>query len=299
MAETTIPTAESVVISRADAKAAGMKRYFTGKSCKQGHIAERAVVNGGCIVCWKLRYDAWRTANPEKGRESSAAWYAANTERVRANWAAYYANNHDAMLQRAKGYREENIELVKAREAAYRAANAEKLKEKSKIYNKIYRLRPDVKERERRWHAAYYLENKGRINAYGKEWSLMNITRVRVNGSLYREINRDRLLEAGRLWRKSNREKISAYGSARRARERAAPGSHTAADVRWIYAAQKGKCACCRIRVRKDRQVDHIISLARGGSNFRSNLQILCASCNRRKNARDPIEFMQAHGYLL
>jgi hypothetical protein len=31
------------IISRAEAKARGLTRYFTGKPCKYGHIAERYV----------------------------------------------------------------------------------------------------------------------------------------------------------------------------------------------------------------------------------------------------------------
>lgn len=38
-------------MKRRDAKSAGLIRYFTGKACPQGHIAERFVSNYGCIAC--------------------------------------------------------------------------------------------------------------------------------------------------------------------------------------------------------------------------------------------------------
>lgn len=38
------------IITRADAKAAGLKWYFTGKPCKHGHITER-YVTGNCCGC--------------------------------------------------------------------------------------------------------------------------------------------------------------------------------------------------------------------------------------------------------
>jgi hypothetical protein len=42
---------ESVVISRQEARAQGLKRFFTGVPCKHGHIAVRIVRNYNCIAC--------------------------------------------------------------------------------------------------------------------------------------------------------------------------------------------------------------------------------------------------------
>lgn len=39
------------IISRAEAKALGLNRYFTGKECIHGHIAERFVSDSRCIRC--------------------------------------------------------------------------------------------------------------------------------------------------------------------------------------------------------------------------------------------------------
>jgi hypothetical protein len=39
------------VISRKDAAAQGIKRYFTGKPCLRGHVAERRVVSRDCVLC--------------------------------------------------------------------------------------------------------------------------------------------------------------------------------------------------------------------------------------------------------
>ena len=39
------------IISRKEAKEKGLKRYFTGKPCPNGHISERLVSNHGCIRC--------------------------------------------------------------------------------------------------------------------------------------------------------------------------------------------------------------------------------------------------------
>ncbi len=59
------------VISRAEAKALGLKRYFTGKPCKWGHVAERLTSNRGCCKCVEDRsreyQRQWRT--PQKNHK--------------------------------------------------------------------------------------------------------------------------------------------------------------------------------------------------------------------------------------
>ena len=39
------------IISRKDALAKGMNRYFTGKECKNKHIDERSVIDWACVSC--------------------------------------------------------------------------------------------------------------------------------------------------------------------------------------------------------------------------------------------------------
>jgi hypothetical protein len=53
------------IITRKQAIEQGLKRYFTGKPCKSGHVAER-YVDGGCMVCNHIRAAQWKQNNPEK-----------------------------------------------------------------------------------------------------------------------------------------------------------------------------------------------------------------------------------------
>jgi hypothetical protein len=41
-----MPSEAYEIISRKEAKAAGLTRYFTGKPCKRGHVVERRVDTG-------------------------------------------------------------------------------------------------------------------------------------------------------------------------------------------------------------------------------------------------------------
>jgi hypothetical protein len=56
------------IISPKDAKAAGLKFYFNGKPCPQGHIAERLVACRSCIECHKAVMGAWREPAVQKHR---------------------------------------------------------------------------------------------------------------------------------------------------------------------------------------------------------------------------------------
>jgi endogenous inhibitor of DNA gyrase (YacG/DUF329 family) len=46
-----------IKISREDAIAQGLDRYFTGEPCKYGDVAERDVENGACLKCRALIYE--------------------------------------------------------------------------------------------------------------------------------------------------------------------------------------------------------------------------------------------------
>ena len=45
------------ILKRREAKAKGLKTYFTGKPCQYGHISERYSICGSCLTCRSLKYD--------------------------------------------------------------------------------------------------------------------------------------------------------------------------------------------------------------------------------------------------
>ncbi len=63
-------------ISRKQAKANSLKRYYTGKPCKHGHIAERRIHDGACCECQRLTYLEYQANNVEKERKRKKEWMA-------------------------------------------------------------------------------------------------------------------------------------------------------------------------------------------------------------------------------
>jgi len=59
--------------TRAEAVAAGLTTYFTGKPCKHGHIASRRVENRCCEECGRIRNREHIRGNPEANRVITAA----------------------------------------------------------------------------------------------------------------------------------------------------------------------------------------------------------------------------------
>lgn len=103
-----------------------------------------------------------------------------------------------------------------------------------------------------------------------------------------------------KLWEKANPEKLRTNWRNKRARKRAAEGKHSFKDIDKLIILQKNRCAYCKKTFLKTkRHVDHIIPLARGGSNWPHNLQLLCQLCNLKKHDHDPISFVQELGMLI
>ena len=84
------------IILLKEAKKLGLKRYFTGKPCKYGHVSERFTSARKCIECNRIsvkkdyynnkeeynkRSCKWARENSERNNENSKNWYKSNTEK--------------------------------------------------------------------------------------------------------------------------------------------------------------------------------------------------------------------------
>jgi 5-methylcytosine-specific restriction endonuclease McrA len=85
----------------------------------------------------------------------------------------------------------------------------------------------------------------------------------------------------------------------RRAQKKGSGGSFTQHQVALLKVLQQGCCANCGCDLGDRYHRDHRTPLALGGSNQIENIELLCAPCNLRKNAKDEIEWAQENGRLL
>lgn len=116
------------IITRVEAKAGGLDRYFTGQPCSRGHIAERRTCSCTCIACERLDGPAWEKSNRDRRRESERKRY--STERRREKRIAH--PEHDTEYRKRKAgqvlashrdYNERNAETIRDRLREWRKAN--------------------------------------------------------------------------------------------------------------------------------------------------------------------------------
>jgi 5-methylcytosine-specific restriction endonuclease McrA len=146
-----------------------------------------------------------------------------------------------------------------------------------------------------------------------KQWRSANPERCREFSAKYRRSDRgkaatERWLKirdprrrqaAARRYYLKNLERYRGYARNRRATQRGASGRHTKDDIAAIAKSQRWRCIYCPASIKRAYNADHIMPLALGGSNDKTNIQLLCPRCNKSKGAKHPIQFAMSRGMLL
>jgi hypothetical protein len=57
-----------MIITRQEAKARGLKRYYTGVPCSRGHRSERRVADKKCLKCTKEDLETYKQTDKYKNR---------------------------------------------------------------------------------------------------------------------------------------------------------------------------------------------------------------------------------------
>ena len=155
---------------------------------------------------------------------------------------------------------------IKQRMAAARYRKAHPENEQARSKRDYARLKSTDPERARRYS-----------REAARRWRARNVEKAR---------------RIAREWAKAHPEILRARGQTRRARKKDAEGEHFAEDLLQMLVDQRGLCAYCEIPMGDAWTVDHMVPLSRDGSNWWHNIALCCSSCNKRKNARIPEEYM-------
>lgn len=199
-------------------------------------------------------------------REYARSYYAAHREERLAYGSAYDAAHRDEI-------------------AAYRASHREEKAACGAAYNAAHR------EEKSSYMAAYYASHREERVAYNAAYDADHREERAAYQAVYRAAHVEDRAAYQLAWAAAHPEELRTHWRNRRARQRNAPGVHTAADVRAQYARQKGICFWCPEKVGDTYHVDHVVPLILGGSNGPENIVIACPTCNLSKGGKHPQEF--------
>lgn len=256
---------------------------------------------GHCKECRKVIGKEYRSRPGQRERVRDYLRAHRSNLEVRTRLNAYnrerYKRPHVHERIRASAKKHSSQPNFKLRRQAWQKSyySRPEIQERRRERERAWRSRPEIRERRHVWERAYRKRpdvwaNRPEGQAHKRAYFLMYDRRpdVLVHKHAYRK----------HYWaRPENRARQNAHYHTRRARKLAAGGKHTVQDVKMQLTRQKGRCYWCGQKLLKY-HVDHVIPLARGGSNGPDNLVIACPTCNLKRGAKLPHEFFEG-GRLL
>jgi len=191
-------------------------------------------------------------------------YYSANKEEIKIRAVAYMQSHRKERNEKQKVYQKTHLEAYKAYQKVYRITHREARNKYSKAY---YIAHSEEQKAQRRKH---YQNNREQYIARAQAWY---------------EANPEKKLASVKAWNDTHPEVRHAIGHRHRARKANAEGDANVEQIaaRWDYYS--GKCYICGADAV---ETDHVIPLAKGGSNWPANLRPICRSCNARKAAKRP-----------
>ena len=172
--------------------------------------------------------------------------------------------------------------------------------------------RSECKECTRRKNRQYYEENGNAVRENVRLYRLNNLEcvqgRKREYNQRYREENRELIRQRGREYRLANldsiRKRIREYGKSNPERNRAKKSrrrqrltvhmdeTDRLLSVEWRKAIANDPCAYCN-QHSTEMHDDHVVPLARGGTDHWWNLVRACAPCNWAKADKTTEDFLE------
>lgn len=270
------------IISKAQAKTLGLRRFFMAKPCPHGHITERATSDGKCVECNRLvcarRFQAKVDADPvKKAAMAEAKRVTAERKNEVAlkseEWNKLRASRQAAIASGALTYHGRPCPYGHGTEKYTSGGNCIAC---SAAFS--------ASDHKKEYDKQYQEDNAERIQERRKDYQIRTSAQRTISAI---------------AWARSNPEKRKAISSAYKHRRRAIEkqGSTTAELREWEAAAKKD-CYWCGKKKLQKYHIDHYHPLSKGGLHHVSNLVIACPRCNLKKSAKDPYLFAQSVGRL-
>lgn len=132
------------------------------------------------------------------------------------------------------------------------------------------------------------------MDGYFKENYKKTSSRKKDTAKDWYKRNSDKARSNVELWQSNNKEKVRAYKAANKMKRKGVvSGGVTSCDISEWLLTQDKLCSYCGIRCDNNYHIDHVIPISRGGKHVISNLAISCPTCNMRKSAKTPDEFLE------
>lgn len=128
---------------------------------------------------------------------------------------------------------------------------------------------------------------KGKEKTYKHKWYLKNKERLLKKTKERYEKNKKHIALINKKWKEKNKEKCNFIRQQYKHRKRSAEGSFSFEQWEELKKKHNYKCVWCKKAEPEIKlEADHIIPLSKNGTNYISNIQPLCRSCNSSKGSK-------------